>query len=129
MRRTVLRTDDLKPGSPLTTFQLCLWYWIETELRVSQYLGETGMPACLVRTEALAQQTAVKGLFEQLGIEHSELDLEVARNENVRPTHVSDSDREEWAALAARLPGWVWDKMPIGLESADAVIRDEKETR
>jgi hypothetical protein len=96
-------------GETLSPIQFYVLQWIEIENRAMQFLDDYEKHDDCFRLEApqdLNSQELLGRLFDFLGIRRRDgaLDLRARRNRNNQPTVITDKDREEYAAVLARVP-------------------------
>ncbi len=96
-------------GQKLSLFKRYVIQWIEIENRAMRFLDTYNKHAdcfTLQSPHELNDPVRVRAMFDFLGVKlrRESLDLGGSQNRNPRPTVITDREREEFAAVVARLP-------------------------
>ncbi|MCI0358278.1 MAG: hypothetical protein L0211_07330 [Planctomycetaceae bacterium] len=94
---------------PLTLFQRYVIQWIEIENRAMRFLDRFNKHADCITLQSpheLNDAARVRKMFDFLGVKlrRPAIDTAGRQNRNPRPTVITDREREEFAAVVARLP-------------------------
>lgn len=87
------KKNIIKPTIKLTNFQLCLWYWFESEARHVEFLKKHDIKKVYeIDVKEFNDKEKVVNLFNKFGITYRNLFLDVERNKNIKPTSLTNND-------------------------------------
>ena len=108
------KNNKIKLSMDLTDFQKCLWYWFESEIRHLIYLEKYDFKNVYdIDLIELNNKESVKKLFNEFGIKYHDIILDVKRNENIKPTKITEKDLSEASELISLIPEDILKKLRV----------------